>query len=136
MHSKGVTRNGKGFTDWRILCDYFTMSKWKLNIELLKENDCVGINLLKYPKLHFSGNFWWSKSEYLNKLEEPINNKRLSPEMYICDHPEVKAICHYNKYSYNVPHDKSLYDKLSDEELITTNIPRENPHVKYLMKEC
>lgn len=52
--------------------DYFTIIKWKDNIEYLKDYDCVGTNwqidtfLGKKP--HFSGNCWWATSKHINDL--------------------------------------------------------------------
>ena len=52
-------------------------------LNLLNYYDCVGINLRFYPNIHFSGNFWWSKSEHIKQLKQ-IDNNYLSPEMFIC----------------------------------------------------
>jgi hypothetical protein len=62
IHSKSVSRNEKCYKDWRDLCDYFTINKWRLCVELLNYYDCVGTNLKNFPKKHYSGNYWWSKS--------------------------------------------------------------------------
>ena len=63
-----------------------------MSIKLLEKYDAVGCSLTKLPTLHFSGNFWWSKSEHLNKLPMTIGNGYLDPEMYICSHPNSKYI--------------------------------------------
>lgn len=128
----------KSCNDWRLLCDHFTLRKWKINVELLKRFNCVGINYLSYPKKHFSGNFWWTKSEYIKNLPLQINDNRLSPEMYICDNPEVNPICTYNKFEWGVEHPQELYIHLTDSEILNncTNIPIENPQCKRLIVQC
>lgn len=51
---------------------YFLVEKYDECINQLNKNyDTVGCNYLfathAYP-MHYSGNFWWSKSSYINKL--------------------------------------------------------------------
>ena len=58
---------------------------------MLETYDAVGCSLSLYPKKHFSGNFWWSKSSYLRNLEN-INDKFLSPEMYILSDENCNCI--------------------------------------------
>jgi len=106
FHSKSVSRQEKYYNDWRILCDYFTLTKWRLSIELLKYYDCVGTNMKQFPKIHYSGNYWWSKSEHLNKLYD-IDDKYLSPEMYIMSYMKTNKICIYQS---NDTHGNTKYD--------------------------
>ena len=119
IHSKSVSRTGKNYDDWRYICDYFTIEKWKLNILLLEYYDCIGINLRFYPKIHYSGNFWWSKSTHINMLNN-IDDSYLSPEMYVCSKKNTK---YANLFSSNTRHDITNYSKkkyitLTDEFLI------------------
>jgi hypothetical protein len=111
IHSKSVTRKEKCNNDWTDLCNYFTINKWRLNIELLTYYDCVGINLKNYPKKHYSGNFWWAKSEHLNKLKN-INDGYLSCEMYVLGYPKTNYVSLYQSYVNHgdTEHDKSLYN--------------------------
>jgi len=85
MHTKGVSHDINKqpiFTNIRQILNFYTITKHKINIKLLEKYDAVGCSLSIYPVLHFSGNFWWAKSEYLNKLED-CGNEYLDPEMYI-----------------------------------------------------
>lgn len=107
FHTKAVTRKEKCFKDWRLLCEHFTINKWNINIKLLERYDCVGTNLKNFPSIHFSGNFWWSKSEHLNKLSN-IDDKYLSPEMYICSSLETNYV---SIYQSNVTHGNTEYDE-------------------------
>ena len=72
--------------------NYYTIIKHEISIKLLKYYDVVGVTLFRYPKIHFSGNFWWSKSEHIYTLPYLISEKYLAPEMYICSNPSVKYI--------------------------------------------
>ena len=72
LHTKGIKYNGKNkcINDWVEYMTYFNVCKYQKMLELLKYNDVVGVNLEDKPEnpIHFSGNFWWSKSEYISKL--------------------------------------------------------------------
>lgn len=84
FHSKAVTRAiGSVFDRRRKILNYYTLTLHKLNLELLETYDAVGCSLTNWPLLHFSGNFWWSKSEHVRTLP-PAGNSYLDPEMYIC----------------------------------------------------
>ena len=83
FHTKAVSRSEPLFTNTRQILNYYTFMQHQININLLNYYDAVGCSLSIYPKVHFSGNFWWARSDYLNKLSEPINNTYLAPEMYI-----------------------------------------------------
>jgi hypothetical protein len=95
FHTKGLKKEDDPliniFSSRRKILNYYTLQKYKVNIELLKTYDAVGCSLSLYPKMHFSGNFWWSKSSYL-KLLSNINDKYLSPEMYILSNDSCKYI--------------------------------------------
>ena len=119
MHSKGVTKKQEYFEDWRNLCDHFTIEKWRISFELLNYYDCVGTNLKNFPKKHFSGNFWWTKSEHLNKLKD-INNGYLSCEMYICSYLKTNYVSIYQSYVNHgdTLYPEKLYNEFSDNELI------------------
>jgi hypothetical protein len=58
---------------WRVSMEYNTIDKWKECIQLMEEGyDAVGCNLRPNSHvgdhIHFSGNFWWAKSELINTL--------------------------------------------------------------------
>jgi len=119
IHSKSVTRTEQCYIDWLNFCDYFIIQKWRLSLELLNYYDCVGFNLKNFPKKHFSGNFWWSKSEHINKLNN-INDGYLSSEMYILSYVKTNYVSIYQSYvnhgDTNYP--SELYINKSDSELI------------------
>jgi len=69
LHSKGVSYNGEDqrILKWVEYLTYFNIDRHVDCIEQLKENDVVGVNIYNYIMLHYSGNFWWTKSSYINK---------------------------------------------------------------------
>ena len=84
FHSKAVTRDKYSvFDNRRKILNHYTLNLYRLNLELLEQYDAVGCSLTNQPLLHFSGNFWWTKSEHVAKLP-PCGNDYLAPEMYIC----------------------------------------------------
>jgi len=89
LHTKGVTKcyftqyvNIKSWVDY--MC-YFNITHHAKCIELLKENDTVGVNINSKPEIHYSGNFWWSKSSYLRKLNECTIQTYNSPEFWLTE---------------------------------------------------
>ena len=78
-HTKGVTTDPfsdpekhRTVTSWRHAMEYFCIERWPLCLDALKTHDCVGILYGEWDnrvwKMKFySGNFWWSKSEHINK---------------------------------------------------------------------
>ena len=119
FHTKSISRNEKCYLDWTKLCNYFTIKKWQISLELLNYYDCVGTNLKNFPKKHFSGNFWWSKSEHLNKLND-INNGYLSSEMYILSYMKTNYVSIYQSYVNHgdTEYSEEIYNNLSDSDLI------------------
>lgn len=94
FHIKGVG----GINNWygnsiRKVLNFYTLEKYNINIKLLKSYDAVGCSLSLYPKKHFSGNFWWSKSNYVKNLNSINDNQGyLAPEMYILSNDNCNPI--------------------------------------------
>uniref|UniRef100_A0A6C0LFW4 Glycosyl transferase family 1 domain-containing protein n=1 Tax=viral metagenome TaxID=1070528 RepID=A0A6C0LFW4_9ZZZZ len=139
MHSKSVTRSEACYNEWRTLCDYFIIHKWRLSVELLQYYDCVGTNLKNFPKKHYSGNFWWSKSEHINTLRD-INDGYLSCEMYIFSNMKTNYVSIHQSYVNHgdTSYPENLYNCLNDNELIDKIciIPDFNSGDKHCIKFC
>ena len=99
FHAKAVTSIEKclkrgqperyiNYIHWRKMLDYFSIIKWKESIALLENFDAVGCNYCNWPSNHFSGNYWWSNSEYIKRLSDPTDEewwksyKDLHTELY------------------------------------------------------
>lgn len=89
FHSKGVTHLAKtkeGWQPtgqspyvqrWREYLEYFNIDKWNTCVDHLNHYDCAGtewvppsacIQIGHDTHPHYSGNFWWARSEYVSKL--------------------------------------------------------------------
>jgi len=138
FHTKGVKPKNDPLlhilSSRRKLLNYYTLDKYIINIQLLDLYDAVGCSLNLYPKKHFSGNFWWSKSTYLNTLSN-INDNYLSPEMYILSNNNCKYISLSNDTN------DVLFENyyFRNNETILKNITsscRNNIEHKYLISKC
>jgi hypothetical protein len=70
LHSKGVTYNGTQprIEDWVEYLTYFNIDNHQLCLDHLQSGaDVVGVHTSTNTMLHYSGNFWWSKSSYIKK---------------------------------------------------------------------
>jgi len=85
LHSKGVKYDGKyeSITDWVNYLLYFNINYYEFIIKELKNHNTIGVNLTRRKPYHYSGNFWWSKSEYIKTLNPHIDSNYLSPEFWI-----------------------------------------------------
>ena len=83
FHSKGVSRAIDAPQQvWRKNLDFYTISKWKISLDLLKEYDAAGCFLTRWPVHHFSGNYWWAKIDYIIDLPD-CEHHYLAPEMWL-----------------------------------------------------
>jgi hypothetical protein len=127
FHTKGLKNKDDPtfniFSSRRQLLNYYTLIQYNINIKLLEIYDAVGCSLNLYPKKHFSGNFWWSKSSYLQNLGN-INDNYLSPEMYILSNDNCKYISLANDTNnvmiedYILPSETTIYNNLTTDLII------------------
>lgn len=93
LHTKGIRHNNTNInvTDWVKYLSYFNIYKHDICISQLSNFDAVGVNLSTNPSpqeqyvLHYSGNFWWSKSKYIKRLNMPVHLNYNSPEFWITE---------------------------------------------------
>lgn len=138
FHTKGLKRKDDPlinvFSSRRQILNYYTLEMYNINIELLEQYDAVGCSLNLYPKKHFSGNFWWSKSNYL-KLLQNINDKYLSPEMYILSNETCKCVSLANDTNDKLINNYIFRDENTIKQNITTTFIVIEAHKK-LMFMC
>jgi len=114
LHSKGASRRGNLSVEaWKNYMEYFNIEKWEDCIYKLHNegyNTC-GVNLQSEPKLHYSGNFWWAKAEYINTLNEVPYNSRWYCEMWLLDNNYCKPYSLHNSgiNHYGVCYSESEY---------------------------
>jgi len=94
IHTKGVYRASPRSDDWRRMMLYFCVERWRETLSMFDDSTCLavgcnlrnkrpgrrylenfkshGLDILKTPPLwHYSGNFWWAKSEAICSLPDP-----------------------------------------------------------------
>ena len=103
------------------MMEYFVIERWEHSIRVLKDKYTCGCELWAHtsrvnPKdfiYHYSGNFWWSRSEYIKKINPPaFGNRYLESEDWIlqlCEHGIPKehfGILHrtYKPYTRGIVH--------------------------------
>jgi hypothetical protein len=65
---QGEMNRFRTYCNWRHFLNWGVLEKWRLCVNLLKDYDCAGANYGSNPVPHYSGTFWWSKSEHINQL--------------------------------------------------------------------
>ena len=106
LHSKGVSDpNSLIKTNWRQLMMRELVEKWADCLLKLPYYDIIGVDWRDAPP-HFSGNFWYAKTNYLRKLKDfkqfyedshvrfldPFDSKRLSCEFWIGSSNEIPHV--------------------------------------------
>jgi len=92
FHTKGVTKPGDTMANhWRTVLEEATLHQWKKHWLNVVSNlyDISSINFLTAPKHpdHFSGNFWWFRRDYINRLPQISTldrRNRYWAEQWIC----------------------------------------------------
>jgi hypothetical protein len=74
IHSKGGISNTAHVASWRQILNHFTIAEWPTCLKQLATHDVVGIKDRICTDKSVTGNFWWSKSEYIRTLPEPLNS--------------------------------------------------------------
>jgi hypothetical protein len=129
VHTKGVFNgfDNPCIIDWRQYMGYFVIERARDCIKALGEGyDAVGVDWVTLPNKHFSGNFWWASSQYINRLPQinpPIFQIEGAPtprhlaEFWIgYGFPKVKSmhnsnICVYERHLHRYPKEKYALDK-------------------------
>lgn len=113
IHTKGVTYpNHKGGKYWRDYMMWYNVNKWRDCVDKLKEGyETCGCKLVENHRafpMHYSGNFWWVKSEYIKRcppVESLDYNDRYQAEFWVCKgSPNAATLCQvYIDYDKNPP---------------------------------
>lgn len=116
IHSKGAMTANHEIKNaaywWGQYMEEYTINRWKLNVESLDLGfDCCGVEWRNSPYDHFSGNFWWATTEYINKLPNidtywnQYKHDRIMSEMWIGfgnPRPRIFKNTNQNLYLYSV----------------------------------
>lgn len=114
LHTKGVGKEvNPAIEDWVAYMIYFLIGKWQLCRQVLFTYKTVGVDLRQEFHLHYSGNFWWTRSNHIRELPDPLLFKDLSKypnaleswrhnaEFWICSDNDPRT--HANLWSSNIP---------------------------------
>lgn len=77
LHSKGVTHiNSQSsciecIESWIAYLEHFCIYRHESCIDKLKEGNTCGVELRSNPFIHYCGNFWWAKSDYIKNMTSP-----------------------------------------------------------------
>lgn len=86
LHVKGITQNTKKTSDhreaWRKSMEDYVINKWRHCVKELETKELTGTRYLNAPLPHFSGNFWWGRSDYLKNLISPLELVMKNKEIY------------------------------------------------------
>lgn len=108
IHSKGVTGRHPSQEKWRDHMMYWNVKRHLMCTDLLSRGfDTVGvsaINTLVIP-IHYAGNFWWTRSDYLKKKSHITDlSYRHSAEWFLLkDYNRGKNVCISNK-AFMIPY--------------------------------
>jgi hypothetical protein len=86
--------------------EYFLIARYELCLsELSKGIDTIGINIFKYPPLHYAGNFFWIKGSFLKKLElEQFDyTKEHNPETWLFENRNGVHLSLYQSKFNDIP---------------------------------
>tara|TARA_B000000557_G_scaffold148350_1_gene120524 strand:- start:588 stop:1238 length:651 start_codon:yes stop_codon:yes gene_type:complete len=105
LQTKGISydRNLDTVNDWIELMLYWNVEKHDNCLEFLNTTniDTIGCNISTEPSPHYSGNFWWAKSTWINKLEKITKQEKALAEWWLMSQENGNHKC---LYSSNVNH--------------------------------
>jgi hypothetical protein len=106
LHTKGVSYQTvpQQVVDWKNMMLYFLIDNDC--VKLLEKHDIVGCNYLENPHPHFSGNFWWARASYVNKLKPIETTVKHDAEWWIFSDNNPS---YYSLHNSNVNHYHELY---------------------------
>ena len=91
---------------------YFNLYYWEKILKYLETYDTVGVNLHTNPVLHYSGNFWWSKSSHIKTLNIKKRSYYTDPEFWVTSKKGGKYLSLYlsgiNHYNTTYPKEKYI----------------------------
>lgn len=119
-HLKGLLGRGIYAADWRRCMAYWILERWRDCIRLLADgHDCAGVAWTRGDAAngmdsdwHYSGNFWWARSEYIATLPSLAGSTdRYDAERWI-GRRKPKAACLYREgvvWNPHEPHPREMY---------------------------
>lgn len=141
MHNKGMTAHSKkylmgeieifrNYFYWRKYIEWGCIERWRECIAALETNEAAGVNFNELPVKHYSGGFWWARSDYIRTLDDiedsewwrqnrmPYYEDRLIAEFWPLSkaknifniHGPGEELCYPNQGLYSLPYRKINYE--------------------------
>jgi len=103
LHTKGISYNEfSNVEDWKNYMLYFLINKQKECASLLNDFDTVGVNYLRKPHIHWSGNYWWATAKHISSLNtDKLINKADAEWWIFSDNDNVK---YHSLFNTNIDH--------------------------------
>ena len=129
VHTKGIRHFGlpqeDNVIDWIKLMLYWNVERWEDAVRSLDKYETYGCNWNCGPTgCHYSGNFWWAKSEHVRKLPKSIPENYNGPEDWVTIKKE-KAYCPFSSGLQGFGHYYNRYPE-SNYRLISTKDDQES----------
>ena len=144
IHNKGTRKAGNEdvIKSWREMMEYFLIDEGLECINSLEYYDTIGCNIINKNEknisnvnedhsYHYSGNFWWSKSEYiktLNKLIIDENKENREKKRFQCENWLLSKMSNNNIgviYQDNTnihPYHRYIFENYKNRKLIIKKI--------------
>ncbi len=95
LHTKGASQPARRASRdaWRRYMARCVITDWRQCVDLLGDHDTVGTEIRQPPKhanMHYAGNFWWARGDYLSRLPQPVpkfvwKGERYAAETWLLD---------------------------------------------------
>ena len=144
IHTKGTRNAGnKEVTkSWRNMMEYFLINKYNDCLKYLDIFDTLGNNIIntycfdkneiainKDHTFHYSGNFWWSKKSYIDKLnyieldltKKSINTRYRAENWILSNYPNMKIGSLFQDCTNIHPYHRYVFDYYKDMKIIIKN---------------
>lgn len=143
IHTKGANNSGNKevVRSWRKMMEFFLVNNYEKCLSYLDDYDALGNNLINNScynfndikvnnshSKHFSGNFWWSKKSYINKLKnleidysENAKYTRYRAENWILSDDDCKIGILFQDYTNTHPYHRYLFENYKDEKIVIKN---------------
>lgn len=145
IHTKGVRKAGNEnvILSWRKMMEYFLIEKYNECLKYLDIYDTLGnnmINLCCYDKeqiainnkhtYHYSGNFWWSKKSYIDKLnyinldltKDSINTRYRAENWILSRYPDANIGVIFQDDTNTHPYHRYIFDYYKELKFIVKPI--------------
>jgi hypothetical protein len=114
VHTKGMrwfgTEKEEPVIDWIVFMLYWNFKKWKRVVEFLNNYEVCGCNYRDGNDKHFSGNFWWARSDYIKRQPLEIGDNYYDPEFWLFKaNPTYMEMCNCRYINYEQTCKKEFY---------------------------